>query len=219
MAYLYWLHLKEHNLNEGYIGVSLTPKGRIYEHFRLLKNNKHENIHLQNAFKKYKKIIHRILLKASEEYCYEIEEKLRPTDHIGWNINKGGFKPPSQSGNIPWNKNRKFIWITNNEQEQTLNIDQNLPKGWKRGRLKTSTKNGGWSKGLTKETDERIKKFTGRKKGGTSWNKGLTKETDKRIAKGARAISKAVKGRIPWNKPKAYDLTLYFPLKSNVIKN
>lgn len=33
-------------------------------------------------------------MKGTAEYCYEIEEKLRPNDHIGWNIMQGGGKPP-----------------------------------------------------------------------------------------------------------------------------
>ena len=28
---------------------------------------------------------------GSEEYCYEIEGKLRPNKRIGWNIAEGGF--------------------------------------------------------------------------------------------------------------------------------
>ena len=63
-----------------------------------------------------------------------------------------------------------------------------------------------WNKGLTKETDERIKSV---------WNKGLTKETDERVKrigeklKGRKytdetlkKMSKSMKGRIPWNKGK-----------------
>lgn len=38
-----------------------------------------------------------------------------------------------------------------------------------------------WNKGLTKDTDERIKRLADKKIGGTSWNKGLTRETDNRM--------------------------------------
>jgi len=75
----------------------------------------------------------------------------------------------------------------------------------------------GWSKGLTKEIDERVRKrsekLVGRKtsqevidkisrslKGREVWNKGLTKETDVRILKNSKNISKSLKGNIPWNK-------------------
>lgn len=38
-----------------------------------------------------------------------------------------------------------------------------------------------WNKGLTKDTDERMKKASDNHKGLVAWNKGLTKETDSRI--------------------------------------
>ena len=91
-AFVYWLHLPEHTnfLNEGYIGVSIRPERRLYEH-----RTCNENPHLTNAFKRYNSnVIQSILLIGTQEYCYEIENKLRPTDHIGWNINEGGTKPP-----------------------------------------------------------------------------------------------------------------------------
>ena len=89
-----------------------------------------------------------------------------------------------------------------------------LPKGWKmsiKGRENLSKSHKGnipWSKGLTKETDKRIKKIseklTGKKltkehiencKRGLigkhkSWNRGLTKETDIRIKKYSKIIFK-----------------------------
>ena len=91
VIYLYWIHLPTHTdiLSEGYIGVSKHPKQRLWEH-----KNCTDNPHLQHAFTKYKDITHTILLEGSEEYCYEMEEKLRPNIKIGWNINKGGTKPP-----------------------------------------------------------------------------------------------------------------------------
>lgn len=90
--YLYWIHRPNQTnlLSEGYIGVSKNPEKRLWEH----KHHK-RNPHLSNAFKKYKDITHTILLIGEENYCYEIEEKLRPTSDIGWNIVKGGGNPPS----------------------------------------------------------------------------------------------------------------------------
>ena len=92
---VYWIHLPEHTnmFTQGYIGVSHRPEDRLYEHV----NSK--NTHLSNAINKYgSKIIQSIILVGSEDYCYEIEEKLRPNDHIGWNIVKGGGHPPSWKG-------------------------------------------------------------------------------------------------------------------------
>lgn len=53
-----------------------------------------------------------------------------------------------------------------------------------------------WSRGLTKDTDKRVKKMSESHKGQVAWNKGLTKETDIRV----KNISNSCKGRIPWSK-------------------
>jgi len=59
-----------------------------------------------------------------------------------------------------------------------------------------------WDKGLTKETDIRVKNAAIKRsktlKGvstGRSWNKGLTKETDERVKGNALGISKGLKGK------------------------
>ena len=48
-----------------------------------------------------------------------------------------------------------------------------------------------WNKGLTKETDKRIKEQSELIKGHISWNKDLTKETDVRVRKQGKSISKS----------------------------
>ena len=53
-----------------------------------------------------------------------------------------------------------------------------------------------WSKGLTKETDERVRKMSESQKGRSTWIKGLTKETDERLRKRIEPL----KGHTPWNK-------------------
>ena len=98
---VYWLHLSDHTniFTQGYIGVTKEIYKRLYEHKRLIKNNKHENKHLSSAFKKYdKEIIEDVLVIGSEEYCYDIEKKLRPNVKTGWNIAEGGFSPPANLG-------------------------------------------------------------------------------------------------------------------------
>lgn len=54
MCYIYWIHLPTHTdiMSEGYIGVSVDPKKRLYEHKRVK-----QNPHLTNALKKYPDII------------------------------------------------------------------------------------------------------------------------------------------------------------------
>ena len=91
---VYWIHLPEHTdiLSEGYIGVTNNLKRRISEH------RSNTNEHLNNAFKKYTNIVCDIVVKSDDYYCLYVEEKLRPIDKIGWNVIKGGGKPPSAKG-------------------------------------------------------------------------------------------------------------------------
>ena len=49
----------------------------------------------------------------------------------------------------------------------------------------------GWSKGLTKETDSRVKHMSDSLKGRKVWNKGLTKETDERVRSYGRKITES----------------------------
>lgn len=60
-----------------------------------------------------------------------------------------------------------------------------------------------WNKGLTKETDERVKNYSesgkGKRPNVIPWNLGLTKEINEKIKIGGEKISKAKKGQNPWN--------------------
>lgn len=68
---------------------------------------------------------------------------------------------------------------------------------WNRGLTKeTDPRVKGWNKGLTKDTDTRVALMAERRRGGSSWSHGLTKETDQRVALGA--VHK--RGKTPWNR-------------------
>ena len=90
---IYWIHHKDHTdmFSQGYIGVSKNVEERFKRH------SKHsENQHLKNAIRVYgwDNLVKKIILIAENDYCYEMELKLRPTKQIGWNIAEGGAKPP-----------------------------------------------------------------------------------------------------------------------------
>lgn len=108
-AFIYWIHLPEHTdcTKQGYVGVTKNPDRRLIQHRNIDKNKRHDNIHLSRAFEKYKdKITIKTLMVGSIDYCFEMETKLRPTVNIGWNINKGGDKPPV-------NYNPSYLWELN----------------------------------------------------------------------------------------------------------
>jgi len=96
---VYWIKAPHHSdmFSEGYIGVSKNAENRWkYGHHWAFKQGRHDNPILVNAVNKYgwDNLIKQIVLVADEEYCYDIEGKLRPFESIGWNINVGGTKPP-----------------------------------------------------------------------------------------------------------------------------
>jgi hypothetical protein len=74
--------------------------------------NVNNNRHLRFAINKYgwDNLVKSQLLIAEEDYCLEIEKKLRHKENIGWNIVVGGGMPPSSLGkkynrtSPSWNK-------------------------------------------------------------------------------------------------------------------
>ncbi len=94
---VYWIRRPDHDdiRCQGYVGVTKRFDRRLFEHKTL-----RQNIYLTHAIAKYgwDNLVKEKVVLASEEYCLEIEQKLRPKDRIGWNLIKGGGKPPSSLG-------------------------------------------------------------------------------------------------------------------------
>ena len=80
---------------QGYIGVSSDIDTRLDNHHKRTKNE-----HLKCAIKKYgwDNLIKQVLIISNNQYCLNVEEKLRPIDNVGWNIISGGGMPPSKKG-------------------------------------------------------------------------------------------------------------------------
>jgi len=98
MYELYWIKYPEHqNPNlEGYIGItSQSIKKRFNDHKH---NNK--NKHLKNRCRQENVEIVCLKDNLDKEEARILEEKYRPSENIGWNINKGGDLPPSRKGKI-----------------------------------------------------------------------------------------------------------------------
>jgi len=97
---VYWIHLKEQTdiFSQGYIGVTCkSADRRFYEHCWVASSCKDEDNYyvVHRAINKYgaENLIVDTLLVSSRDYCYEMEGKLRPTLHVGWNIAPGGRAP------------------------------------------------------------------------------------------------------------------------------
>lgn len=93
MAFVYWIHLKEHTdiLTEGYIGItSRTVNQRLNQH-RLAGRSKRSNRGIAKVFKTHgDDLIITTLCECSIEYAGDLEFKLRPEENIGWNVAIGG---------------------------------------------------------------------------------------------------------------------------------
>lgn len=92
MAVVYWIHLEEHTdiFTQGYVGVSITDaKTRFKVHKHDAKRMSSHTVH--KAIRKYgTDIIVSTVVEGYIEYCYVVENKLRPNVSIGWNIAIGG---------------------------------------------------------------------------------------------------------------------------------
>src|SRR6056297_3789788 len=91
--YLYWIHRNAQKdlLSEGYIGITNDIDRRFKTHKYKAENGSKLHVHL--AIQKYDDIKFDILCVGDKEYIIELEEKLRPSSNIGWNITKGGNLP------------------------------------------------------------------------------------------------------------------------------
>jgi hypothetical protein len=93
MAVVYWIHLPEHTsiLTQGYVGfTSRTTELRFKQHCRDSLNLGNTTT-LYRAMRKYRtNIIVTTLVEGSNDYCLNLELKLRGSSNTGWNINVGG---------------------------------------------------------------------------------------------------------------------------------
>lgn len=94
MHYVYWIRYDTHSdpLTEGYVGVSVRPPERFYQHSVGDKDSivrrGIENGATQEILYSYD--------TAEEAYAKEFE--MRPTERIGWNLTFGGNNPPNHYG-------------------------------------------------------------------------------------------------------------------------
>ena len=101
MAFVYWVHLPEHTdmFSEGYIGfTSKTVHERWIGHLKEVSRKRCPNYPIYNNIKKYgDSIIVDTVMEGDAEYCLYIENKLRPSEKIGWNLQEGGSRGNSSA--------------------------------------------------------------------------------------------------------------------------
>ena len=173
-ACVYWIKNSQHTdiFTQGYVGVSLNVEKRLKTHIKRIKNKQHGNYNLVENFTS--DVMFETVLVADEEYCYEVEKKLRPNTNIGWNINAGGIKPPSQTGVKRKEKYGK-TWSPMLGKSHTEETKKKMSEA-SRGKPKSEEHKSKMS--LTRKgmyTQERLHKMSVAKKGiptGISYTKG-----------------------------------------------
>jgi hypothetical protein len=192
-------------MSQGYIGVSKNAEVRFTQHLKRTQNR-----HLKFAFQKHgwDNLVKTQILIADEDYCLNIERKLRPADNIGWNIVAGGGKPPLAIGNkhklgIPaWNKGISLS-IEAKEKLSKAHLGQ---KAWNKGKKSDKP---AWNKGVPM-SEETKAKLSASKKGIKLSDVTKARMTAARLGKApyqmtdeVRAkISASLMGHTPWNKGK-----------------
>ena len=75
---------------EGYVGIAMNFEQRMSAHKSCAKTGKEQTLY--KAIRKYgwDNLVKEVILVSNENYCLEIEKKLRPVSRIGWNIAIGG---------------------------------------------------------------------------------------------------------------------------------
>lgn len=97
MAFVYWIHLKEHDdiTTQGYVGITTMsdPYKRFSKHLSDSKDDRKSFV-VHKAIRKYgDRIIFEVIKECSKEEACSEELRLRPEENIGWNILKGGVSP------------------------------------------------------------------------------------------------------------------------------
>ena len=175
---VYWIHHPDHTdmFSQGYIGVSVNARKRWIDHRR-----HQENRHFANAVKLYgwDLLVKKQILIAEEDYCLDIERKLRPEKNIGWNIAVGGGKPPInttgtgfKAGFTPWNKGVPMSDEARLAVSQALKGIRHSPEVYKKQGLNRSGEKNIWFG--KKFSEEYRLKLSLAKKGKPSHRKGKT---------------------------------------------
>jgi group I intron endonuclease len=132
-----------------YIGSAINMANRIFEHTRKLKQNNHCNIYLQNTWNKYGEndLEFSVLYFCKEEDLLKNEQKFidEYKEKVGWD-NMFNINPTAGSS---------LGCECSQETKDKISISQ--------------TGKEAWNKGLTKETDERVKKYADKLNGMHTW--------------------------------------------------
>lgn len=108
MAEVYWIHLPEHTdmFSQGYIGFTSKTSTQRYSQHKSVSKHRKPNTPLSNAIVKYgDKLCLDTVCICSNEYGLWLENRLRSSCAIGWNLALGGEAP--SVGRVPTDQARE----------------------------------------------------------------------------------------------------------------
>ena len=175
---VYWIHLPEHTdiLTQGYVGLTKQgTKKRFWSHKNSAKHPRSSHKIISKAFNKYgDKIIVTTLVVCDKDYAKFFENKLRPTDFIGWNMNAGGYIPSIKSPEVlkaSAEKRKKTMEGRDLGGENHWNwrggisLDRHIKKPWTPEKRKAAAAKAAEKRRGCKLTDEHRRKLSVAKSG------------------------------------------------------
>ena len=193
---VYWVRQAEHTdiFSQGYVGITNNFTKRMEGH-----KNRPQNGHFRNVINKYgwDNLVKEVVVIAEEDYCLDVETKLRPEKSIGWNIAIGGGKPPVRYGNkdkiglSSWNKGISWSDEIKQKMSEARKGIKLSPEIYKQQALNRSGEKNVWHG--KKLSDEHKKKMSLAKLGTVGNRKGK-KNSPEHIAK--MKATKALNPRI-----------------------
>lgn len=129
MAEVYWIRKQEHTdiFTQGYVGVTTkTSQDRFKEHIKVANSRLTKKSILHKIIKSIGKesLVVETVCICSEEYAYDLERKLRPSEFIGWNQIPGGTKPPPAKGRIMKDSTKQKISVANSGPASPAKLKQ-----------------------------------------------------------------------------------------------
>lgn len=97
IAIVYWIRFPEHTdcFTQGYVGFTTQKlEARFRRHITAAEHRKRTSPKLCRILRRrnFKNVVVEPLVMGTADYCLEVEGKLRPGPHIGWNLCAGGHK-------------------------------------------------------------------------------------------------------------------------------
>jgi group I intron endonuclease len=154
-----------------YVGSSANIKSRKYEHFRLLKNNKHINKHLQNSFNMYG--LHNFKFELIKSIEKIEDKKLLKEELLKWeNLELDKYK--KEDGTI--DHDRCYNFLPTAGSNLGIKVSQETKE-----KISKNNKRGMLGKICSKETRLKLSKA---KKGNTYWlGKNHSEKSKKKMSK------------------------------------